>query len=90
MLWQVCSMLNKKKTGMALKANTASQMKARTYVTMINCWNTVHRLLGHSNVAQEKGLSVINAGPLNKPWTITHDSLEKSWTQDFFTEIPLV
>lgn len=58
MLWQVCSMLNKKKTGMALKANTASQMKARMYVTMINCWDTVHSLLGHSNVAQEKKVLV--------------------------------
>ncbi|KAG7223265.1 hypothetical protein INR49_015621 [Caranx melampygus] len=34
---QVCSMLNKKKTGIAVKANTASQMKAKMYVTMINC-----------------------------------------------------
>lgn len=39
MLWQVCSMLNRKKTGIAAKANTASQMKAKMYVTMINCWN---------------------------------------------------
>lgn len=30
-------MLNKKKTGIAVKANTASQMKAKIYVTMINC-----------------------------------------------------
>lgn len=37
MLWQVCSMLNKKNTGIAEKANTASQMKAKMYVTMINC-----------------------------------------------------
>ncbi|TNN88676.1 hypothetical protein EYF80_001008 [Liparis tanakae] len=29
MLWQVCSMLNRKKTGIAVKANTASQMKAK-------------------------------------------------------------
>lgn len=86
MSWQVCSMLNKKKTGMALKANTASQMKARMYVTMINCWNTVHSLLGHSNVAQEKGFSVMNVVPLNKPWSIIHDSLEKSWTPELFTE----
>lgn len=47
-------MLNKKKTGMALKTNTASQMKARMYVTMINCTNTGHSLLGHSKVAWEK------------------------------------
>lgn len=39
MLWQVCSMLNKKKTGIAVKANTASQMKAKMYVTTMNCWN---------------------------------------------------
>lgn len=78
MLWQVCSMLNKKKTGMALTANTASQMKARMYVTMINWWKTVHSLLGHSNMAQEKGFSVINVVPLHKPWTIIHDSPEKS------------
>lgn len=78
MLWQVCSMLNKKKTGMALKANTASQMKARMYVTMINCRNTGHTLLGHLNAAQEKGFSVINAVPLNNPWIVTHDSLETS------------
>lgn len=56
MLWQVCSMLNRKKTGMALTANTASQMKARMYVTMINCWKTVHGFLGHSNVATKKVL----------------------------------
>lgn len=37
MLWQVCSMLNKKNTGIAVKANTASQMKAKMYVTMMNC-----------------------------------------------------
>lgn len=37
MLWQVCSMLNKNKTGIAVKANTANQMKAKIYVTMINC-----------------------------------------------------
>lgn len=78
MLWQVCSMLNKKKTGMALKANTANQMKARMYVTMINCWDTVHSLLGYSNVPQEKGFSVINVVPLNKPWGIIHNSPEKS------------
>lgn len=36
-VWQVCSILNKKKTGIALKANTASQMKAKMYVTMMNC-----------------------------------------------------
>lgn len=37
MVWQVCAMLKKKKTGMAVKANTASQITARTYVTMMNC-----------------------------------------------------
>lgn len=67
-------MLNKKKTGMALKAKTASQTKARMYVTMMNCWNTVHSLLAHWNVA----FSAINVVPLNKPWAIIHDSPEKS------------
>lgn len=61
-------MLNKKKTGMALKANTASQMKARMYVTMINWRNTGHTLSGHLSAAQEKGFSLINAVPLNNPW----------------------
>lgn len=37
MVWQVCAILKKKKTGMAVKANTASQITARTYVTMMNC-----------------------------------------------------
>lgn len=36
-----------------------------------------HSLLGHSNVAQEKGFSVINAS-LNKPPDVIHDSPEKS------------
>lgn len=36
MLWQVCSMLNKKKTGIAARAKTASQMKAKMYVTTRN------------------------------------------------------
>ena len=37
MLWHVCAMLKKKKTGMAAKANTASQMTTRMYVRTRNC-----------------------------------------------------
>lgn len=51
MLWHVCSMLNKKNTGIAEKANTASQMKAKMYVTTMNCWNKNHSIWGQRNVA---------------------------------------
>lgn len=73
MLWQVCSMLNRKKTGMAVTANTASQMKAKMYVTMINCRSEESSALGHRNSGlrfQCDECGVFKPG-------INHNSLEK-------------
>lgn len=66
-------MLNRKKTGMAVTANTASQMKAKMYVTMINCWNEESGALGRRNVEvrfQRDECGVFKSG-------INHNSLEK-------------
>lgn len=81
MSWHVCSMLNRKKTGIAVKANTTSQMKAKIYVTMMNCWDksTVPevREMWHWG----SGVSLINVLSSNQQSTISHDSVWKSQTQ---------
>lgn len=79
MLWQVCSMLNKKKTGIAVKANTASQMKAKMYVTMINCGENKRAHKVREMWRGSSGLTVINVLSSNQLSTIIHASVWKSW-----------